>query len=68
MLLKTKEKENMVRKQCILLPNEFQTTELESCLGVDVGVVTILETSDTHVLLTRRAKHMRTFPGLLGES
>jgi len=32
--------------------------------GVDVGVVTILETSDTHVLLTRRAKHMRTFPGI----
>merc|ERR1712098_539692 len=32
--------------------------------GVDVGVVTILETSDSHVLLTRRAKHMRTFPGI----
>ena len=31
--------------------------------GVDVGVVIVLETSDTKVLVTRRAKHMRTFPG-----
>lgn len=32
--------------------------------GVDVGVVVILETSDRNILLTRRAKHMRTFPGI----
>ena len=31
--------------------------------GVDVGVVVLLETADTHLLLTRRAAHMRTFPG-----
>lgn len=32
--------------------------------GVNVGVVALLETSDRHVLLTRRAPHMRTFPGV----
>jgi len=32
--------------------------------GIDVGVVTLLESSDNRVLLTRRAKHMRTFPGV----
>ena len=31
--------------------------------GVDVGVVVLLETADTCLLLTRRAPHMRTFPG-----
>ena len=31
--------------------------------GVDVGVVVLLETADTRLLLTRRAAHMRTFPG-----
>lgn len=31
--------------------------------GVDVGVVVLLETSDKCLLLTRRAQHMRTFPG-----
>jgi 8-oxo-dGTP pyrophosphatase MutT (NUDIX family) len=31
--------------------------------GVDVGVVVLLETSDCRLLLTRRARHMRTFPG-----
>ena len=30
--------------------------------GVDVGVVVLLETADHHLLLTRRAAHMRTFP------
>jgi len=32
--------------------------------GVDVGVVVLLETNDENILLTRRAKHMRTFPGI----
>ncbi len=32
--------------------------------GVAVGVVILLESSDAHVLVTRRAKHMRTFPGV----
>lgn len=32
--------------------------------GVVVGVAVILQSSDRHVLLTRRAKHMRTFPGV----
>ena len=32
--------------------------------GVNVGVAVILQSSDQHVLLTRRAKHMRTFPGI----
>jgi 8-oxo-dGTP pyrophosphatase MutT (NUDIX family) len=33
-------------------------------VGVDAGVVAVVESSDQHVLLTRRAAHMRTFPGL----
>ena len=32
--------------------------------GVDVGVVVLLESRDGEVLLTRRAKHMRTFPDI----
>ena len=32
--------------------------------GVNVGVCAILESSDKKVLLTRRAAHMRTFPGI----
>ena len=32
--------------------------------GVDVGVVVILESRERSVLLTRRARHMRTFPGV----
>lgn len=32
--------------------------------GVDVGVAVLLESSDGHLLLTRRAPHMRTFPGV----
>jgi 8-oxo-dGTP pyrophosphatase MutT (NUDIX family) len=32
--------------------------------GVAVGVVAVVESSDHRVLLTRRAKHMRTFPGV----
>ena len=30
--------------------------------GVKVAVAGLLESSDRHVLLTRRAQHMRTFP------
>nr|XP_045583496.1 nucleoside diphosphate-linked moiety X motif 17-like [Procambarus clarkii] len=32
--------------------------------GVDVGVSVLLEASDGHLLMTRRAQHMRTFPGV----
>ncbi len=32
--------------------------------GVAVGVVVLLETADSKILVTRRAKHMRTFPGV----
>lgn len=32
--------------------------------GVDVGVAVLLESSDHRLLLTRRAEHMRTFPGI----
>ncbi|XP_042241633.1 nucleoside diphosphate-linked moiety X motif 17-like isoform X2 [Homarus americanus] len=32
--------------------------------GVDVGVCIILETADDRLLMTRRAPHMRTFPGV----
>ena len=32
--------------------------------GVDVGCALILESSDGRVLLTRRAAHLRTFPGI----
>jgi len=32
--------------------------------GVAIGVAILLTSSDNHVLLTRRAEHMRTFPGV----
>ncbi|GAB1609168.1 hypothetical protein Ahia01_001202200 [Argonauta hians] len=32
--------------------------------GIDVGVAVLLESSDNRVLLTRRAPHMRSFPGI----
>ena len=31
---------------------------------VNVGVSIILETKDCKILMTKRAKHMRTFPGV----
>lgn len=40
------------------LPEEIKTR------GVDVGAAIILESSDGKVLLTRRAPHLRIFPGL----
>jgi len=43
--------------EALALPMETQER------GVDVGVVVLLETSDRSLLLTRRAQHMRTFPG-----
>ena len=32
--------------------------------GVGIGVAILLTSSDNHVLITRRADHMRTFPGV----
>lgn len=32
--------------------------------GVDVGVSVILESSDSKILLTRRARHLNAFPGV----
>ncbi|XP_071549450.1 nucleoside diphosphate-linked moiety X motif 17-like isoform X2 [Panulirus ornatus] len=32
--------------------------------GIDVGVCILLEASDGRLLMTRRAQHMRTFPGM----
>ena len=40
------------------LPREIQER------GVDVGAAVILETADGKILLTRRAHHLRTFPGI----
>jgi len=48
----------MTHKQAADLPKDISER------GVDVGVVVILETADKNILLTRRAKHMRTFPGI----
>lgn len=49
---------SMTDKEATDLPKEISER------GVDVGVVVILETVDNNILLTRRAKHMRTFPGI----
>ncbi len=38
-------------------------TEIRS-RGVDVGTAIILEAGDGKVLLSRRASHLRTFPGV----
>lgn len=32
--------------------------------GIDVGAAVILESADNKILLTRRSKHLRTFPGV----
>ena len=32
--------------------------------GVDVGAAVVLESYDGFILLSRRARHLRTFPGL----
>lgn len=32
--------------------------------GVNIGVAVLLTSADNHVLVTRRASHMRTFPGI----
>ena len=37
---------------------------LGSDRGVAVGVCVLVESSDGRVLMTRRASHMRTFPGV----
>ena len=48
-----------------LTPAARDLLPAETCQrGVDVGVVAILQSSDSQVLLTRRAAHMRTFPGI----
>ncbi len=41
-----------------------QISEEVTARGVAVGSVALVESADRHVLLTRRAKHMRTFPGV----
>ncbi|CAG0897949.1 unnamed protein product [Cyprideis torosa] len=43
-------------------PNELPETTRKR--GIDVGVCIILESADGFLLLTRRALHMRTFPGV----
>ena len=40
------------------LPNEISER------GIDCGAVTLLESCDGKILLTRRANHLRTFPGI----
>ena len=48
-----------------LSPEERDLLPAETCQrGVNVGVVVILESRDSQVLVTRRARHMRTFPGV----
>lgn len=32
--------------------------------GVDVGAAVFVESADNHILLIRRAKHLRTFPNI----
>ena len=50
--------------QCMSSVEAGNLPEEISQRGVDVGVVVVLETSDKNILLTRRARHMRTFPGI----
>ena len=48
-----------------LSDEEYQTLPDEiKNRGVDVGVVTLVESQDGSVLMTRRSQHMRTFPGV----
>ena len=48
---------------CLSPSAALSLPEATRARGVDVGVVILLETADTRLLLTRRASHMRTFPG-----
>ncbi|KAB7496081.1 Nucleoside diphosphate-linked moiety X motif 17, partial [Armadillidium nasatum] len=50
----------------LIISEEERSSLTEETLGrgIDVGVAIILETSDEKILLTRRARHMRTFPGV----
>ncbi|XP_018019850.1 uncharacterized protein LOC108676300 [Hyalella azteca] len=46
-------------------PKDFTALPLDDKQrGVDVGVAVLLESSDERILITRRAQHMRTFPGV----
>ncbi|XP_023933103.1 nucleoside diphosphate-linked moiety X motif 17 [Lingula anatina] len=64
-------------KNCIRIkhppfcPVQKLSADEESCLspdilnrGIDVGAAVIVESADNKILLTRRAYHMRTFPGV----
>lgn len=44
--------------ESVSLPEEISTR------GVDVGASILLESSDGKILLSRRARHLRIFPGL----
>ncbi|KAL3866451.1 hypothetical protein ACJMK2_043747 [Sinanodonta woodiana] len=46
-----------------LASNNAKSLPVKSC-GVHVGAAVILQTSDGKVLLTRRANHLHTFPGI----
>jgi len=49
---------NLSAEQIHQMPEEIKTR------GIDTGAAVILESADGKVLLTRRARHLRTFPGV----
>eukprot|EP00794_Sanderia_malayensis_P009929 gene9929-10947_t len=50
---------------CFLTPNDMNAiSQTHREAGVRVGVAVIVQSSDRRVLITRRSKHLRTFPGV----
>ena len=49
---------------CLTPSLTSQLSEATRDRGIDVGCALILESSDGQILLTRRAAHLRTFPGI----
>ncbi|XP_064610005.1 nucleoside diphosphate-linked moiety X motif 17-like [Liolophura sinensis] len=49
---------NLTEREITRLPDDILNR------GVDTGAAVILQTGDNKILLTRRASHLRTFPGI----
>jgi len=68
---KLNDDDSVILKHPGFCPAHHLTPEISTALppdirdrGVDVGACILLESSDGHILLQRRALHLRTFPGL----
>lgn len=63
-LMKSESSDLVLRHPPMCPLRHFKPDETVNDSGVRIGVVAVLESSDNRVLITRRAAHMRTFPGV----